>query len=53
MDLLERKVVDVEVIEKLDDLTKARFTLDNGEQLEAYVRFLFDDEPVDKTKSYE
>ena len=55
MDIFDHRVVEVTPLKRYDDgLVKARFTLENGEEIEACVRHLFDDEPInDDTNSYE
>lgn len=56
MDIFERRVVDVQPLKREGGLVKARFTFDNGEEIEAYVKHMFDDEFInDKeiTRSYE
>lgn len=53
MDIFDHRVVDVTPLERRGGLVKARFTLENGEEIEAYVKYLFENEPINETKSYE
>lgn len=54
MDIFERKIVNVTPIERVQDAVRAKFKLDNGEEIEACVKFMFDgDELVSETTSYE